>query len=121
MKPESPVLRAIERVRITELIAGLQNRIGVKVSREDLAEKIIPPDDLGRQRGGVRKGLSTSRKLMIIWEWDKGKATTSFKPRHLIRLADYFGVTDVRELVQYTPETPTDGTQQPDPAQGSNA
>lgn len=108
MIPESPALRAIERVRITELLAA-QGKIrgGQYSTRTELAEALFPAEDLGRPRHGVSRPLSTARKRALVSEWDRGRMMTALKPRHLLRLARFFNTTDVHHLVEFAPEQST--------------
>ena len=111
MKPESPVLRAIERVRITELLNGISNRLGTRVTRVMLYEKVFPDVDLGRPKDGKQKPLSPERKAALIGDWDRGRSLTALDPRHLIRMSEFFGTDKLTDLIEYTPETPNNDGQ----------
>lgn len=105
MIPQSAALRAIERVRITELLAAqAERRGGEPSSRTALAEALFPAGELGRPRHGKRNAISLGRKRALVSEWDRGRQLTALKPRHLLRLARYFKTADIHLLVEFDPE-----------------
>lgn len=90
----------MERLRITELLADHAARNGgVAVSKTELAEAVFGAEK-GRPLNGKRRPLSESRKRSIIWQWDYGKGLTSLKPRHVLRLARFFGIKRIDELFE---------------------
>ena len=90
----------MERLRITELLADHAARNGgVAVSKTELAEAILGADK-GRPQGGKSRPLSESRKRSIVWHWDYGKGLTSLKPRHVLRLARFFGIKRIEDLFE---------------------
>jgi len=89
--------RLRERVRIDELKA--RERSSGKCTNEEIAEDVFA-EDKGRPQNGKSRKLSDVRKSQLIARWNNGHDMTALKPRHIIRLADFFKVYDVRELLQ---------------------
>jgi hypothetical protein len=90
----------MERVRIKELQLKFRNTKNKRVTNNAIAEEVFADDVLDR-KGREGEELSESRKRSLVSEWDNGKSLSSFKPRHLLRLADLFKTYDVRELIQH--------------------
>lgn len=85
------------RLRITELVTEKG------VTRQTLAMHVMPDTELGRPRRGKRSPISIERKRDLIGSWDRGDKETGFKFKHLLRIAEFFKVWDVRKLVTYEP------------------
>jgi hypothetical protein len=92
----------IERVRIKELLAIASHKRRRKVTQTELAAHVFS-DDISRPKFGVRGPISDTRKQQLMWQWDTGAALTSMKPRHLLRMARFFGIYDVRKLLDFDP------------------
>lgn len=88
-----------ERVRIKELLEQLSQRRKRRVTRKELSNHVFS-DDISRPRDGERAPLSDGRKQQLMWQWDEGHSLTSLKPRHLLRMARFFGIYDLRKLVE---------------------
>ncbi len=89
----------IERVMIRELLAAASAKRRTKVTRTEFADHVFA-DDVARPRYGVQASMSQERKQQLVWQWDKGQSMTALKPRHLLRMADFLKVYDIRKLVQ---------------------
>lgn len=62
--------------------------------------RFVFDNDTGRPKVGVsRSPLSDGRKSNLIGAWNRGKELTAIKPRHLLRLAEFFRVSDINQLI----------------------
>lgn len=89
----------MERLRITELLAEYNAANGTSVTKADLGDQVFG-EEKGRPLAGRQRPLSSSRKRTVIGEWDAGKSLTALKPRHVLRLAEFFGITGIRDLFE---------------------
>ncbi len=89
----------MERIKIDELIA-LHGRKpdGSKLSHEELADFVFK-GERGRVKEGKRRLLSATRKRALIGAWNNGLELTRLKPRHLLRLSEFFKANDIRQLI----------------------
>ena len=89
----------MERVRVTELLAAASAKRRRKVTQKELAEYVFA-NDIGKPLNGVAVPLSSIRKNKRLWDWKHGREMASMKPRHLLRMAEFFKVYDVRKLME---------------------
>lgn len=91
----------MERVRIKELQLRMRSKKERKVSNKEIAHAVLGDEVAGGAGRGVKgEPLSDSRKQTLISEWDNGKSLSAIKPRHILRLAKLFGVTNVNDLLE---------------------
>lgn len=95
-EPTTPAPRRA-RLRVTELVTEHG------ITRQDLAQVMMPDTELGRPRQGTRRPISIERKRDLIGSWDRGDKQTGFRFEHLLRMADHFEEYDVRNLITYEP------------------
>lgn len=88
----------MERVRIDEMVLKYRDKHGNKPTHAEIGAFVFKGEK-GRPRNGKRHKLSDSRKSWLITRWNTGKDLTALKPRHLFRLAAYFNVTTLAELL----------------------
>jgi hypothetical protein len=87
----------MERLKITEAIEGRKNPMDWPA----FLDAVFPDDEPGiGPQGG--KPLSRSRKRTLIGYWDRGEALTRCHPRHIKRIADFFGIKLLRDIVEVT-------------------
>lgn len=92
----------MERVKIDELCARRLNEGHERPDFKDIGAFVFE-GDLARPRdGNNREDLSEGRKANLIGSWNRGRELTAMKPRHLLRLAEFFGVSDVHDLLHFS-------------------
>lgn len=89
----------MERLRITELLAEYNAAHKTNVTKADLGDQVFGAEE-GRPLAGRRRPLSPSRKRTVIGEWDCGKSLTALKPRHVLRLAEFFNIKRIADLFE---------------------
>ena len=89
----------MERVLIDELIVARRAESGGdKVTYQEVGDHVLKGDK-GRMKAGKRAAVSSARRGRLIGRWNNGLDMTALKPRHLLRLAEFFGVTDITKLI----------------------
>ena len=91
----------MERLKISEAIEAHEKRTGEKIDRAAFYDHVFPDTELGKGRMGDQP-LSKARKRTLITYWDNGQHLTRCNPRHIVRIAEYFGITLIRDIVQVT-------------------
>lgn len=89
----------MERVRIDALVIAHKEATGNKLEYPEIAAFVFKGDKTRPLNGKQRKFDAAGRGASLISQWNNGKDLTACKPRHLIRLARLFNVTDVHELI----------------------
>lgn len=97
----------MERLRISELLDQHNAKCAAvcaavcapALTRAALSEVVFLADK-GRPMNKRRRKLSGKRKAALIGEWDRGRSLTALKPRHVVRLAAFFGITRIDELFE---------------------
>ena len=75
----------MERIRISEARAALQERSGVKLTNRDIADAVFS-DPKGKK-------LSQQRKEILLSQWDNGASFGPLTPGRLKRLAKVLQTT----------------------------
>ena len=87
----------MERLKITEAIEARTKPMDWPA----FLDAVFPDDEHGiGPQGG--KPLSRSRKRTLIGYWDRGEALTRCHPRHIKRIADFFGIRLLKDIVEVT-------------------
>lgn len=79
----------MERLKLLELKEGYRIQHGKKPNNVELAAVVFDATD----------DISDSRKIGLLSRWNVGHDLSAMKPRHLIRLAEHFGITDIHALI----------------------
>jgi hypothetical protein len=87
----------MERLKITEAIANHKP----PMDWPKFLDEVFPDDEPGKGRMG-NKPLLRSRKRTLITYWDRGEHLTRCHPRHIKRIADYFGIKLLCDIVEVT-------------------
>lgn len=90
----------MERLKITEGIERYEKRWDMPIDWDSLLKFVFPDDEPGIGRGD--KPLKRSRKRALLTYWDRGEHLARVRPRHIQRLADYFDITLLRDIVEFT-------------------
>lgn len=88
----------MERIRIDELVRQHEARTGQKLDMQALMARVFA-DDIGKgPQGG--EPLSPAHQRVLLVAWNRGQKLTRLQPRHLLRIAEFFGVDGIREVIQ---------------------
>lgn len=94
----------MERLKITEAIEAYEARTERTFDAghwNQFLDEVFPDDEPGKGRMG-NKPLLRSRKRTLITYWDRGQHLTRCHPRHIKRIADYFGIKLLCDIVEVT-------------------
>lgn len=86
-------------MRIDELVAHRPKSMP-KPSYTDIGRAVLRGERTKRNADGKKKPIKDKVKGKRIGEWNRGTAITGVRLRHLRRLADYFNVHDIRQLIE---------------------
>lgn len=89
----------MERVRIAELKLHYQRTRKKKTTHDEIGAYVFK-GDVTRPKNGKATKLSPSRKTGLIARWNTGHDLTALKPRHMLRLAEFFKVEKLVELIE---------------------
>ena len=91
----------MERLQIDELIlAEWRKSGGKKKSYGDVGDAIFKGERTRLKKPLAKaKPMADKRKSELIGAWNRGAAMAALRPRHLIRIAEYFNVTDIKQLI----------------------
>ena len=88
----------MERLRIDELVSQHEARTGQKLELSLLAFNVFM-DEIGKGKDGGAP-ISPAHQRVLLNAWNKGEKLTRLQPRHVIRIAEFFGVDGIREVIQ---------------------
>ena len=91
----------MERVRIDELKVRYREKHGTKPTNEQIGEYVFD-GDIARPVQGQRRRrqISDDRKAQLIARLNNGHDLTALKPRHILRLGEFFEVTQLTEVLE---------------------
>lgn len=89
----------MDRIRIDELALLHLTKHGRKPTYLEIGEAVFRADKGRPYAGRKPHELSPARKQGLIGSWNRGFALTAVKPRHLLRLAEFFEVKGIKELL----------------------
>lgn len=88
----------MERLKIKEAIERHEQSTKKDFNWDRFLKKVFPDTEVGIGRDAP---LSRDRKRILITYWDRGEQLTRCHPRHIKRIADFFGIKLLRDIVQY--------------------
>lgn len=88
----------MERIRIDELVHQHEARTGHKPDMQALMDRLFA-DDIGKGPHGGEP-LSSGHQRVLLVAWNRGQKLTRLQPRHILRIAEFFGVERVRDVIQ---------------------
>jgi hypothetical protein len=91
----------MERLQIDELILAEWRKVGgKKKGYGDVGETVFKGERTRLKKPHAKpKPMADKRKSELIGAWNRGARMAALRPRHLIRIADYFNVTDIKQLI----------------------
>jgi hypothetical protein len=88
----------MQRVKIDELAARHKGKR--KLTYKDIGRAVFGQDAKGKLYAGQRKPMPDKTKGAYISAWNRGEDLCYLQPEHLIRLAEFFGVKNVKDLME---------------------
>ncbi len=88
-------------MQIDELILRHWREVGgKKKSYAEIGAAVFKGENTRLKKPGSKaKPMADKRKQGLIGSWNRGASMAALRPRHLIRIADYFNVTDIKQVI----------------------
>lgn len=89
----------VERVRLDALLVTFMDREGRRPDYAEIAAFVFKGQKTRPLHGVTRDFNAAERGAELLSQWNNGNALTALKPRHILRLSQFFKVKDITELL----------------------